>query len=358
MLRAGAVHGSTEERPRGARLMMLEWHITRRCNLSCHHCYIDYLTPIQELSDDECTSLLDTLVAMGVPGIIFSGGEPLLRAELLLRLIAECSRCGVRSVLATNGVLLDQRMLGRLKDAGLYMVGISIDSAEAARHDRFRGVEGSFEASARAIAVCAENGMPVQVQTVASKQNKDEVAAVTELCRRWGVTKHLVLDFVPCGRAASEAALVLDRSEREALLDLIYEESRSDNGLTVEYIEPYWQRKICQMEPERGAELRRRFFQGGTCMGGNAFAAIMPGGDVLPCPRLQVVAGNVREQDFADIWRDAPVFGAMRDPQSLGGKCPTCTQRDLCDGCRARALLHSGDLLGPDPCCIGYEEKD
>jgi len=342
-------HSLTQSPPR---LMMLEWHLTKRCNLRCSFCYIDYAQE-DELSDRECLDLMDDLIRMQVPGIIFSGGEPLLRKTLLLDLMAAGKNHGMRCVLATNGVLLEAATLGQLKEAGVLIIGMSIDAATPDLHDALRGAEGAFEGVIRAVRLCVQAGVPVQVQTVASRRNWREVPAIAELCRQLGVSKYLVLDFVPTGRGASfEEAL--SPEQREHLLDFVYRTGKAMEGrLALEYVEPYWQRKLCQMEPDVGRPLRQRFFQGGTCMGGNAFLAVMPQGDVYPCPRLPLVAGNVRRQGFPEIWTDSPLLRSMRSTETLKGECRSCEYRDtLCDGCRARAHHAAGDYLAPDPACI------
>lgn len=332
--------------------MMLEWHLTKRCNLRCGFCYIDYAAE-DELSDRECCDLMDAFIGMKVPGIIFSGGEPLLRKPLLLDLLARGKAHDMRCVLATNGVLLDAATIGQLKEAGVLMIGMSIDGATAEIHNALRGSDEAYEGVIRAIRLCVEAGVPVQVQTVASRRNWQEVPAIAGLCRQLGVSKYLVLDFVPTGRGASFDE-TLSPDQRERLLNFVYHTAKVMEGRpALEYVEPYWQRKMCQMEPEVGRPLRHRFFQGGTCMGGNAFLAVMPQGDVYPCPRLGLVAGNVRRQPFAEIWETSPLLRSMRSTEGLKGECRTCEYREtLCDGCRARAYQATGDYLAPDPACI------
>ena len=130
------------------------WNITQRCNLKCVHCYSrsENKKYSNELSTDEGIQLLDDLAGFGSPVVLFSGGEPLIRPDIL-KLIQHATVSGMRAVLSTNGTLIDEPMAAKLKDIGLSYVGISLDGLEKV-HDSFRGVEGTFERVLRAINNC------------------------------------------------------------------------------------------------------------------------------------------------------------------------------------------------------------
>lgn len=337
------------------RPMMVEWHITRRCNLNCPFCYIEYDKHYQEVDDETCFSILDQLHHADVPGIIFSGGEPLLRKELLLSLIRTAAGYGIRCVLATNGLLVTERTLIELQEAGLGILGMSIDGAKAETHDRIRGLVGSHRAVMIAMDLANHLQLPVHIQTCAMKSNYQEIPSIIGFCVERGVYKNLVLDFVPSGRGQSFEEEVLDQTQRETLLEYVYWTSKVLEGKTIlEYVEPYWIRKVTEHDPARGAQLRMRFYQGGLCMGGNSFVAIMPDGSVYPCPRFPVSAGSLLERTFSDIWREAEVFKLMRSWDRLTGECVTCDVKNLCDGCRARTRVERGDYTTADPNCYYF----
>ena len=130
------------------------WNTTRACNLRCVHCYASALhrSRERELTTEQGYSLLEDLAAYGVPVILFSGGEPLLRADLL-ELARFAADRGMRAVLSTNGTLIDEHTAIQLRDAGIAYAGISLDGLERV-NDRFRGVEGSFEAALNGIENC------------------------------------------------------------------------------------------------------------------------------------------------------------------------------------------------------------
>ncbi len=137
------------------------WNVTRRCNLRCVHCYShsedrDYAG---ELGTDEGKRLLDDLAGMGCPVVLFSGGEPLIRSDIL-ELIRHAAAQGMRAVLSTNGTLITALLAAELHSIGLSYVGISLDGV-GERHDAFRGVAGSFSRAMKAIDNCREAGLKV-----------------------------------------------------------------------------------------------------------------------------------------------------------------------------------------------------
>src|SRR5260370_1342545 len=89
------------------------------------------------------------------------------------------------------------------------------------------------------------------------------------------------------------------------------------------------------------------------CPCGTQYCRITPDGKLTPCPYLSAVAGDLRTQSFAEIWRSSPLFRRLREGV-LGGKCGACEYRGLCGGCRARAYALAGDVLAADPSCT-YE---
>jgi radical SAM protein with 4Fe4S-binding SPASM domain len=91
--------------------------------------------------------------------------------------------------------------------------------------------------------------------------------------------------------------------------------------------------------------------ESGGCMAGTQYCRITPQGDVTPCPYMTVVAGNVRDQSFGEIWRTSTVLQELRDPELLLGRCGRCEFKQLCGGCRCRAQAAHGDYLQEDPAC-------
>ncbi|MFQ3670277.1 MAG: radical SAM protein, partial [Verrucomicrobiia bacterium] len=155
-LRYGLGAGASE-RASGRRPVVV-WNVTRRCNLSCVHCYSnsDGREYPGELTLGECQAVIRDLAEFKVPAVLLSGGEPMLHPHFFE--IAEAAvAAGLRVTLSTNGTRLNREAVRRLKGLGLAYVGISLDGIGAV-HDRFRGRPGAFDRAVTAFRLCREEG--------------------------------------------------------------------------------------------------------------------------------------------------------------------------------------------------------
>ena len=166
---------SSDKRP------VVVWNITRRCNLKCIHCYAHAknTSSDNELTLGESKHLIDDLAGFGVPVILFSGGEPLIRKDL--QEIAACAvKKGMRAVISTNGTLITPQIAQTLKDIGLSYVGISLDGMEEI-NDRFRGVEGAFALALKGIENCKNAGIKVGLRFTLNRSNANQIPEIFEL---------------------------------------------------------------------------------------------------------------------------------------------------------------------------------
>ena len=188
----------------GRRGPVVFWNITSRCNLSCTHCYLRS-GPGRwregELTTDEAIALIDDLAVAGVPLLLFSGGEPLVREDFWT-LALHAKKRGIPAVLSTNGTLLTPDVARRLRDAGIGYAGISLDGATSATHDAFRGVPGSFDRSVQALKHCVDAGLRCGVRFTVTKRNHSELGRLIALARSIGVHRFCVYWLVPSGRGA------------------------------------------------------------------------------------------------------------------------------------------------------------
>ena len=158
---------------------MVVWNVTARCNLHCTHCYAAEATGGEELSTHEARALINDLSGMGVPVLLLSGGEPLLRGDLY-DLITYARQRGLRPSLSTNGTLIDEETVERLRDAGLAYVGVSLDGLGEV-NDRFRGVEGAFDRALAGIRRCRDAGVKVGLRFTITRRNAGEVDGIFDL---------------------------------------------------------------------------------------------------------------------------------------------------------------------------------
>ncbi len=323
-------------------MLIIAWEVTAACNLACEYCRASAsASPDEaELSTEEALAFIDQ-VASERPMIILSGGEPLLRPDIFT--LAEYARDrGIRVSLATNGTLLTPEIVSKMKRAGIARVSISLDGPTPEVHDRSRG-PGSFDLAMRGI----ENlrgKVDFQINMTITKENLDAVGATMDLAEDLGAVAFHLFFLVPTGRG-SEDELVTPEEQDEILRWVAKDCSRRTIEVKVTCA-PQYGRVVRDVL----TEAERKGMMGSACLAGTSFVFVSRTGDVCPCGYLPVVAGNVREESFPEIWESSPVFQDLRKRELLG-RCGRCDYRKVCGGCRARAYAKSGDYLESDPLC-------
>ena len=322
---------------------LVSWNLTRRCNLRCPHCYLSAgKAADDELNTDECLSLLEEFRALGTEMLILTGGEPLLRRDIY-EIARQATEMGMWVVMGTNGVLLTDQVAEKMVECGIKGVGISIDSLDPQKHNSFRGGPNSWDYSVRALDVCRRHGLQVLVQTTVMEMNYDEIPHLIAFAREKGAWSFNLYFLVQTGRGQHLNDLSPQRTH--AMLEHLVEAQ--------ERYRPMLVRAKCAPQFKQIAfEKGLGGLESGGCMAGTQYVRITPEGDVTPCPYMTVVAGNVRQQRFQDIWLQSPVLQALRDPERLQGRCGSCEFKAMCGGCRCRAYAAFGDYFQEDPACL------
>ncbi len=325
---------------------VVAWEVTRRCPLACRHCRAGAQDREydKELTTGECLRVLDSLAAFSRPMIIWTGGEPMSRLDILDLIRAAVAR-GLRSVMAPCGTLVTRDRLLALQDAGVTACSFSLDGASAADHDAFRGVAGAFDNVTRAMRVARAIGMPFQINTTVSRLNRDTLPSIRDQAIELGAGTLDLFFLVPVGRGAGLRDLALTPDEAEAVLRWAFEMDRSG---------PIRVRETCAPQAVRiWHALGRPGRQPAGCMGGRGFVFISHTGILQPCGFLDVACGDLRqyEYDFRLAYETAPVFNDLRQPDRFGGACGACAFRQSCGGCRARAYAATGDYMAAETSC-------
>ncbi|MDP6421997.1 MAG: radical SAM protein [SAR202 cluster bacterium] len=325
---------------------LVSWNTTNRCNLRCDHCYLSAGDQGKdELSLDEGRRLIDEMFAAGTRMLILTGGEPLMRRDIV-DLASHASGKGMVVVFGTNGMLLSPRTVRELKDAGISGVGISLDSLKPELHDDFRGVPGAWEGAVRGIRTCVTEGLPVLLQMTVLPWNREELDAMIEFAHAERVTG-FTLYFLVCTGRGEELSDITPAQYDEALETAVEAQDRYPDMMV---------RARCAPQISRvAAGINSALLANAGCMAARQYVRVTPEGRVTPCPYLPLQAGDVRTESFGDIWREAPVLRSMRE-QSPGGRCGECEYGKVCGGCRARAHALSDDLFAEDIWCL-YEPK-
>lgn len=327
---------------------VVAWNLTRRCNLSCSHCYISagsWHGSGGELSTEECHRILDDLLAVNPsPLLILSGGEPLVREDL--EEIAEHgSSAGATVVVGTNGIGLTDERIDSLKAAGVQGVAVSIDSLTPQYHDRFRHGDGALAGTLAAVDRLVEHELDFIVQTSLTRGNRSELPELVAWAAGKGAVSFNLYFLVPTGRG--ERMRGLSPEENEGVLRELVELERSYRGrmMVRSKCEPQIMRHVIEADDDSPL-----LNYATRCPCGVHYCRITPEGKLTPCPYMPAVAGDLLRNSFADVWASSPLLGQLREG-ALGGRCGRCEYRKVCGGCRARAYAESGDPLGPDDSC-------
>jgi AdoMet-dependent heme synthase len=387
-------------------LRLVFWETTKACNLTCRHCRAVPQRKVgpMELTTSRAFDLIDAISEVAKPVMVLSGGEPLFRPDLFE--IAEYGvQSGFRMALATNGTLVTGKAAAKIADAGISRVAISLDSANPAVHDTFRGLPGAHAQAVRGIFNLREEGVSVQINSTIAKHNVNEVDNILQMALNMGADALHLFMLVPvgCGLEIAPTEMVsaeeyervlhwFDVQSKDCPIDLKatcaphyyriraqrLEEERRRGDFSGSFIAPGTRAKAAPNfvgaspmasgngnghghgHPAAGGHPHGQALSAMTrgCLAGTSVCFISNEGAVYPCGYLPVSAGDTRVQRFADIWSSSSVFEALRDPGAYEGKCGICRYEAICGGCRARAYAATGSFLAEEPFCTYRPEID
>lgn len=335
----------------------VQCHLTERCNLTCRHCY-QTGAGAAELSLNEIRDVLAEITDMlefwaSAYQLEFSsslnvtGGEPFLRRDLF-EILGEMLSRGFDVYLLTNGTLVDGKKAARLAAFGVKGVQVSIEGPEEI-HDAIRG-KGSFAAACRGISCLVEAGLIVTLNATLSAMNIDQFGKMIGLCSSLGAQRFGFSRLVPSGRGAALVDRMIEPAEVRAMYETIF--STPAAGLEIVTGDPV----ASQLRAGDGDGDEGSVAIGG-CAAGISGLTILPDGTVVPCRRLPLPLGNVRQDSLREIWAKSEILEKLRDRGKYEGKCGSCRRWANCRGCRAIAYSFSlargkADLLADDPQCF------
>lgn len=354
------------------------WNLIRRCNLLCKHCYsisgdVDFPG---ELDTGEVFKVMDDLKAFGVPVLILSGGEPLLRPDIF-EISRRAKDMGFYVGLSSNGTLVGKHNIKQIADIGYDYVGISLDGLRET-HDAFRRREGGFDEALNGIRLCRENGIKIGMRFTATMDNADELPAMLDLAEAEEIDKFYLSHLVYAGRGnknrGDDARRDLTRESMDIMIERAWNDAKSggnrefvtgNNDADGVYL-LFWVRKHY---PHLADHIRLKLAQWGGNSSGVNIANIDNLGIVHPDTFWwHYPLGNVKERPFSEIWKDTsdPIMAGLKQkPRTIGGRCGECTYFDVCGGnTRVRAFQVTGDPWAEDPACyltdaeIGVSGRD
>jgi 12,18-didecarboxysiroheme deacetylase len=347
------------------------WNVTRRCNLRCVHCYSksEDRGYSGELSFEEGKGLIDDLAEFGSPVILFSGGEPLIRPDIL-DLIRYAAHRGRRAVLSTNGTLINRTLAEELKAIGLSYVGISLDGLEKV-HDSFRGIPGTFARVMGAIESCQDVGLKVGLRFTINRRNFEDIPGIFDLVEEKTIPRICFYHLVYAGRGTDLINEDLDHQRTREVVDLILNRTKMlhDKGQAVEVLTvdnhadgPYTYLRLTEENPGRAAEVLQLLQMNEGNNSGRGIGCVSWDGSVHADQFWRHLSfGNVRKRPFSRIWTDPSdefLMQLKEKKKHVKGRCAKCRWLDICGGnFRVRAEAISGDVWAPDPACYLTDEE-
>ncbi len=356
---------SADKRP------VVVWNVTKACNLRCIHCYA-HAKPQpapNELSTKEGFALLDDLDSFGVPVVLFSGGEPLARVDLV-DLARYAMAKGMRAVISTNGTLITGPVAKSLKEVGLSYVGISLDGLREV-NDKFRGVDGAFDLAMRGVDNCLDAGIKVGLRFTMNRLNVAEAGKIFDLLEAKDIPRLCFYHLVYTGRGSSLMEEGLSHEETRRVLDLILERTKDlhDRGKPKEILTvdnhadgPYVYLRLLEEDPDAAASALELLKWNEGNSSGRGIGCVSWDGQIHADQFWRHHSfGNVREKPFSEVWTDLsdPLMARLKDKKRyVLGRCSKCRWLDICGGnFRVRAEAVTGDLWAPDPACYLTDEE-
>lgn len=341
------------------------WNLIRRCNLTCEHCYTvsanrDFPG---ELATQEVYAVMDDLAAFGVPVLILSGGEPLMRPDIF-DISRRAKAMGFYVGLSTNGTLIGEHNIETIADIGYDYVGISLDGLRDT-HDHFRKQPGSFDQAFAGMRWCRDYGIKVGSRFTLTGHNQHDFGPMLDLLEAEGIPKFYLSHLNYAGRGnrnrGTDAVHRISRWAMDTLMERCWEELES--GREREYVTGnndadgayllLWVQRNLPEKTERARILLERW--GGNASGLN-IANIDNLGNIHPDTFFtHYPLGNVRQRPFSAVWSDTsdPVLARLKQqPRPVTGRCGACRHLAICGGnTRVRAWQLTGDHWAEDPGC-------
>jgi AdoMet-dependent heme synthase len=329
------------------------WELTRACELACRHCRADAAGSRDpgELDLEEGRRFLEALREFDGPGphLVLTGGDPLKRPDFWT-LLHHAVGLGFHVAVAPSGTpALTATTVHRLRESGVQAMSLSLDGPDAARHDGFRGVPGCFDRTVEAARAAVATGIPLQVNTLVTADTRGDLPALADLVEGLGAARWSLFFLVQLGRGRVLRQITAGACER--LMRWLCRRSRDADFVATTTEAPHYRRVVLQQTRRAAGAPGGPVRHGYGIRDGNGIMFVSHTGEVQPSGFLPLTAGNVRTLPPAALYRDAPLFRQLRQPDGFRGRCGRCEFRRICGGSRARAYAATGNPLAEDPLC-------
>jgi pyrroloquinoline quinone biosynthesis protein E len=318
--------------------------LTYRCPLQCPYCSnpINFARHTEELTAVEWERVLAEAAALGVVQAHFSGGEPLLRADLP-QIVRRARDLGLYTNLSTGGTLLTEKLAGQLREAGLDSLQVSIQDADAENSDRIAGGAPSFDKKIRAAQIAKQLGFSLTINVVLLRQNLDRIEAIISMAEKLGAERLELANSQYNGWALKNRAALLPSRAQVEHAARVADAARQRLAGRME---------ILYVLPDYFEQFPKPCLNGW----GRVFMTVAADGAVLPCQTAREIRGlqfeNARENSLEKIWFESEAFQKFRGTDWLPEPCQSCPRKEIdFGGCRCQAFLLTADATATDPVC-------
>jgi radical SAM protein len=337
--------------------MLVIWEVTQACDLACVHCRASAQSERNpaELSTEQGYRLLDEIRSFGEPLMVFTGGDPLKRPDLY-DLIRYSVKIGLRTNVTPSATpLLTAKAIEDFKAAGIARMAISLDGPDAATHDEFRGIPGTFDRAMFALRHARDIGLDTQLQTTVTRRNMGRLAEVAEIAKEVRTRMWSLFFLIVTGRAEEGDDLLAP--EYEQVFEFMYELSKTAPFGVKTTEAMHYRRYVAQrIKAEHGVtenpNAKGVAWRTAGVSDGKGFVFVSHTGEIFPSGFFPVSGGNVLSDSLTDVYRNSDLFLSLRDTSQRRGKCGICEYRNICGGSRSRAYALTGDFLAEDPRCV------
>ncbi|MBQ8132682.1 MAG: radical SAM protein [Bacilli bacterium] len=314
-------------------LSALFLEVTSRCNARCEHCgsRCDGNMQGEEISAEDLKRTLKEISLCYNPKKVrlwVTGGEPLIRKDLF-DIIDYANSLGFYWGMTSNGMLIDEKMVKKLEDNHLKTVSISIDGLKET-HEKFRKVPNCYEKILKGIELMQQSKeiQVVEVTTVVTKKNIDELEALYQLLLDYNVKYWRVINCEPIGRANDNKEILLDGKDYIRLFRFIEEKKNEGKMKDITYGCAHY------LGPKMEGTNRIRH-QDFLCLTGLAIASILSNGDIFVCPnvprRKELIQGNIKTDSFVNVW-ETKYQPFRSDDRTSNDTCKKCKHWEFCQG--------------------------
>jgi radical SAM protein with 4Fe4S-binding SPASM domain len=330
--------------------------LTNRCNIDCRYCYnkANAFLERKEMSDAEFEAVVRKIIQELDPcGVSFTGGEPLLRKNLLIKCTSLLKENNIDVGMNTNGLLLDDQTIVDLKNAGMDAIAVNIESLSDNKHDFLRGEEGALEKTLYNLSEVKKLWDPqkVTISVVVNKKNVEDLVELAVFVKKNGFGSLRLIDMVPTSNNDKKLLLTRDDWLR------FYSTYRELENMQLKIVPNHALLFLSDFIERNRADTKLPF-----CVAGRLLMSICADGTIVPCDFFKdadYICGNALKDNLLSVWQNSVILKKFRE--SVEGNeryvdCVSCKNLESCNGgCKAFANSISSNPFSPDPYCKIYE---